>query len=341
MKTSELQSYLRSQKFLSGLGLSAGTQISLAPLGQGEYNQNFLFWHPLTGQKLVLRVNTGSQMHLADQIEYEFFALQELETSGRTPRPLFCDGTKSKQAQGILVMEWLPGRPLNYQTDMAAAAEILADIHSVPVRPDTKLLRPANPLLSIYGECLEMAAQYFHWEQADGTVCGLLESMIREGARLTENEAGDAPRCIVNTELNSGNFLINRPGQVSYLIDWEKPILSEPAQDLAHFLAPTTTLWKTETALTAEEIHDFADSYCKAARERIDTKDAMARLPLFFAMTCLRGVTWCAMARVEYERPDRPLKNGDTFRKICRYLQPDFLEHIQDSCIRKNFLKAD
>ena len=50
---------------------------------------------------------------------------------------------------------------------------------------------------------------------------------------------------MVNTELNSGNFLIDPQG-VSSLVDWEKPLVSEPGQDLGHFLAPTTTFWKTD-----------------------------------------------------------------------------------------------
>ena len=58
---------------------------------------------------------------------------------------------------------------------------------------------------------------------------------------------------MVNTELNSGNFLINE-GARSYLVDWEKPLLSEAAQDLAHFLAPTTTFWKTDTILDREAV---------------------------------------------------------------------------------------
>ena len=118
MKRTDLLSYTRSPNFSNRLGLPPGTPISLVPLGQGEYNQNFFFVHPLTGQKLVLRVNTGSQMHLENQIEYEFSALQELKTSGRTPCPLFCDGASSELGQGVLVMEWLPGRPLNYRKDM-------------------------------------------------------------------------------------------------------------------------------------------------------------------------------------------------------------------------------
>ena len=36
---------------------------------EGEYNVNYSFRHPETGQRLVLRLNTGSQMHLEHQIE--------------------------------------------------------------------------------------------------------------------------------------------------------------------------------------------------------------------------------------------------------------------------------
>ena len=45
-------------------------------------------------------------------------------------------------------------------------------------------------------------------------------------------------RCCINTELNSGNFLMNGAGKDNYLVDWEKPLYGDPVQDLGHFLAP-------------------------------------------------------------------------------------------------------
>ena len=59
------ETYLRSDAFLAPLGLD--TVPDFTPLGQGEYNTNYTFLHP-DGRKLVLRINTGSQMHLDDQI---------------------------------------------------------------------------------------------------------------------------------------------------------------------------------------------------------------------------------------------------------------------------------
>ena len=221
-----LRAYIRSGDFLEPLRLPAGTELALSPLGQGEYNLNYSFLHPETGQRLVLRLNTGSQMHLDRQIEYEFSALQALLPSGRTPRPLFCDGSRSILLYGVLVMEWLPGRALRYETDLETAAEILSDIHALPVPPDCALLSPASPARSIYEECLAMADCYLTWDRADPAAAQLLEALIREIGQLPLDGRG-GPWCMVNTELNSGNFLINE-GARSYLWTGRSPSFPRP-----------------------------------------------------------------------------------------------------------------
>ena len=324
--------FLRSDAFLAPLGIPTGTLLDFTVLGQGEYNLNYAFLHPITGQKLVLRINTGSQMHLDDQIGYEYAALQHLAPSNRTPKPIYC-----WPEQKMLVMEYLSGRPLQYETDMDIAARILADIHCTPVSGNCPLLRPAHPAQAIYEECLQMVQHYFDWEDADPVVCGLLRQLIDEIGKLPLCEESDAPACMVNTELNSGNFLIDPYGH-SHLVDWEKPLLSEPAQDLGHFLAPTTTFWKTDVILTPEQVKDFAEKYVAAVNGRMDCSTLPQRLPLFFTVTCLRGVTWCAMAYREYCQPGRELRNEDTFKKLQAYLEPAFLQNLLDNYVRKDFL---
>ena len=330
--TEPLKSYLESPTFLGALGLAPGTALEFSPLGQGEYNLNYVFTHPATGQKLVLRINRGSQMHLRDQISYEYAALQALASSGRTPKPLFCC-----PEHHLLVMQWLPGGPLDYRQDMAAAAGILADIHSVPVPADCPLIRPAAPARAIYDECLEMVQHYYDWEEADPQVTALLQTLVEEIGKLPLSEPSEAPVCIVNTELNSGNFLIDRTG-TSHLVDWEKPLISEAAQDLGHFLSPSATFWKTDVILTPSEVKDFTAAYIAAVDGRMDCTTLPQRLPLFFTVTCLRGVTWCAMAYREYCQPGRELRNEDTFRKLQAYLEPEFLRNLLENYVRKDFL---
>ena len=334
INTERFQEYLRSDAFLAPLGLPAGTELAFSVLGQGEYNLNYRFRHPVSGRELVLRINRGSQMHLPDQIGYEFAALKHLEPSGRTPRALFCDSARS-----CLVMEYLPGRPLRYETDLAAGAEILADLHALPLPRDCRLLEPWNPLEAIVDECRQMVAHYYSWDRADREVVRLLETLEREISCRDLSAPEGIRKCTVNTEVNSGNFLIN-PGGKSYLIDWEKPLISEPAQDLGHFLVPTTTFWKTDVILTPEDIRHFTDCYRRAVDSRFETESLNERLPLYFTTTCLRGVTWCAMAFREYSQPGRALANADTFEKLKAYLRPDFLENLLKNYVRRDFLKG-
>lgn len=332
--TDAFREYLHSPDFLSRLDLPQNTELSFDLLGQGEYNVNYRFRHPGSGQELVLRINMGSQMHLENQIGYEFSALRDLEQSGRTPKALFFD-----EKMKCLVMEYLPGRPLRYETDLETGAQILADIHAVEIPADCRLIEPENPLEAILDECRQMVQHYYSWDRADRDVVQLLETIEKEiGAKDLSAPAG-IRKCIVNTEVNSGNFLIN-PGAHSFLVDWEKPLISEPAQDLGHFLVPTTTFWKTDVILEPEDIRHFVGCYRKAAAGRFETASLGERLPLYFTVTCLRGVAWCAMAYREYCQPGRDLRNADTFEKLKAYLQPDFLESLLRNYVRRDFLKG-
>ena len=325
--TEAFQAFLRSADFLEPLGLKAVPDF--VPLGQGEYNVNYSFDHP-SGKKLVLRINRGSQMHLSDQIGYEFSALKALEKSGRTPRALFCDS-----GHHCLVMEHLPGRPLRYETDLEIAAEIFADIHALPAGGN--LMEPENPLEAILDECRQMVSHYYEWDKADPEVVRLLQTLEKEITARDLTAPAGIRKCMVNTEVKSGNFLIN-PGAQSYLIDWEKPLISEPAQDLGHFLVPTTTFWKTDVILKPEDIRHFVRCYERAVAGRFETASLAERLPLYFTVTCLRGVTWCAMAYREYCQPDRAISNPDTFEKLKAYLDPAFLGNLLENYVRKDFL---
>jgi aminoglycoside phosphotransferase (APT) family kinase protein len=138
-----------------------------------------------------------------------------------------------------------------------------------------------------------------------------------------------AYRCCINTELNSTNFLINEKGKRSYLIDWEKPLYGDPAQDLGHFLAPTTTFWKTDVIMNEEEMDSFVQEYIRRVDGRFDTSGIAERTRLFTTITCLRGITWCAMAWVEYRMPGRTLTNESTARKLDQYLGEEFLKKIR------------
>jgi len=326
-----LKEYIHTPIYKEGIGIPKDcADVIYHPLAQGEYNINYWFIHPVTGKKLILRVNTGSQMHLEHQIEYEYQALELLKDSGRTPKPVYVDGSCEFLTHGIMVMEFLKGVPLDYRKDLDVAAECLADIHSVPVNEDTHLLCPQNPLQAILDECNEMVQTYFESDLGDEDKKKQIKRLLdagQEKVNLVSDYNGY--RCCINTELNSGNFLINGEGKPNYLVDWEKPLYGDPVQDLGHFLAPTTTFWKTDVILTEEEMRDFVKRYITAVNGRFDIRGIEDRLNIFIPITCLRGITWCAMAWVQYQEPGRLIRNEETFKKIESYLSKEFLDMIE------------
>lgn len=323
-----LKKYVKRKEFLEGLDISKDSTIDLKLLAQGEYNINYLFTHPTTKEKLILRVNTASQMNLDNQIEYEYKTLLKLEESRRTPKAIYVDGSKKYLDYGILVMNFLPGVALDYKKDLNAAANCLSDIHSLSVEEKSYLICPKNPLKAIIEECKVMIQTYYDSPLGDNNKKNKIKRMLDTGEQMIQN-IGEytGRRCIVNTELNSSNFLIDSKG--NYIIDWEKPILGEPAQDLGHFLAPTTTFWKTDVILSQEEINTFTNEYIKAVGDRIDISDIEERLNLYIPITCLRGITWCAMAWVQYKNPDKIIKNEFTSKKLEDYLSDEFLDMIE------------
>ena len=225
-----------------------------------------------------MRINFGSQMHLKDQILYEYKALKLLENSGRTPKAIYADGSCQYLPYGVMVMEFLPGHSLDYKTELLSAAGCLADIHSVKMPEAHSLVRPEEPLKAILEECEAMVKTYMESELGDEQKKRRIRSLLDQGWKAVENLETDIPyHCCINTELNSTNFLVNdrnvdgrrinensvgeKTGDCikdnekkAYLVDWEKPLYGDPAQDLGHFLAPTTTFWKTDVILDQDRI---------------------------------------------------------------------------------------
>ena len=379
-------------------------------IGAGEYNSNFLIerpwstvhqerdnapnsvplalspapWLGAIEAPFVLRVNRASQINLGHkQIRYEFNALRFLEPSGVTPRVYSCTEQGKYIPFGMLTMEYLPGRSLQYERDLLLAAHLLARVHTLDAT-DAPLLRPRYPQRALLEECKRMWNVYerfalpvsagsgadchdtAHCDVAscdasdrnasarNAATCNVSDSdvscsvpasqsigsrhcdrstaerlaLIQTWMKIAAHNAIDAPcarPCVINTELNSGNFIINdeAPQTLSRIIDWEKPVIADCEQDIAHFLVPTTTNWKTDTILSAAEIRAFLDEYARF--RTVDTQ----LLRTYMQLNVLRGITWCAMAFVQYSHGEGA-RNVDTWKKIQEFLSIEYLTALHD-----------
>jgi len=313
-------------------------------LARGEYNENFVFTHPKSGKRYVLRVNHGSQMHLKKQISYEAHALSLLEKSGRVPKVYYVE---EKGDKGILLMDFLEGRALRYETDLAFAGQILADIHCTRYerekdQGELRLLSPENPLYAMLSESASLLRSYALSPFLEEEIYNRVHTLWRKGADLEKKYAKTLfvkDFCIINTELNSGNFLIQDEEKnfeekpetdiSSHLIDWEKPLYAHFAQDLGHFLAPTTSFWKTDCILYEKDRDLFFHAYKEALAGRRNFSGIEEKTELFILFNCIRGLSWCAYAYAEYQK-GRDIQNEDTFCKIKEYLTDPFLSSVEE-----------
>lgn len=321
-------------KFCERFSIDDKNAISFKMLAQGEYNINYVFQKPKSKESLVLRINTGSQMNLKNQITYEYKALNSLKSTNITPIPLYVDDSKELIPYGFLVMNYIEGRPLNYDTDMELASKCLAKIHCTDVDKEC-LLSSENSLKAIWEECLEMSSKYINSNMENIEVKKNIELLLKRCEKNVSKGNDFGNKTIINTELNSGNFIVNDKEKSICLVDWEKPLLGYVFQDLGHFLAPTTTFWKTDKILSKDEKDFFINKYCSYSENYKNPKEVWECVKHYIAMNCLRGVTWCSMAYIEYESPERLIKNEYTYNKIKKYLSLDFLEFIKEEYINE------
>jgi aminoglycoside phosphotransferase (APT) family kinase protein len=284
-------------------------------LAAGEYNQNYLV-HGRSG-KYVFRINHGSQLGLDNQIEYEFRVLKAVEPSGVTPRAFFVDSDADGLGKGVLLMEYLPGRALEYPIDIRKAAEVFAKIHGLSTAEG--LIVQNNPIEAIAEESYGLINRF-----ADHPLIGEKACLLRYHEKiltLSENTRDfftDEEPCIVNTEVNSGNFIVQP--EKTYLVDWEKAVVSCRYQDLGHFVVPTTTLWKNNYVYNEEEKLRFIRCYSQSLDLDLDVRELFEKTKILERTILLRALSWCFMAYFEYTREDRTLRNADTFAKIRDYL---------------------
>ena len=318
---------------LSGIpGWRPSVPFQIEPLAQGEYNMNYLVRQG--GRIWVLRVNVGTQIDRDDQILYEYRALKLLEPTGVTPRPFYVDASRERLEYGVLLMEYLPGGPLDYRRDLEAAARLFARIHSQPVAPeDNHLIREECPLSMTYEECSRLLPVYLESDLGDPALRDYLREVLDWAAEARHQEAyflADPYPCIINTEVNSGNFIVNRERRTLHLVDWEKPLWGDPSQDISHFRVPTTTLWKTDYRMSGGDKRTFLDAY-RAAISDDHLRDTIEeRIRLRDPFNCLRGISWSAMAWVAYRTGEHALQNRDTFLKVSAYLDLEFVRGLFD-----------
>lgn len=282
-------------------------------LAKGEYNANFTF--EKDNKKQILRIKKASQIEYENPSLYEYNALKFLEPLGITPKVYDFYEKSVFLPFGGFSMEFLEGKSLDYDSDLLIAANLLSKLHSFSNK-NAPLIEAKKPFLNIYEECVRFSNSYENFSGKTKEILNFLEFFKENLLPLGLNN-DITNKSIINTELNNSNFII---GKNSYIIDWEKPLIGDSEQDLAHFLAPTTTFFKSDKILNKTEIYKFLNEYSKTKSFDENLLDK------YFKFTCFRGFSWCAYAYVQANifRVKSP-----AYKKIKAYLNSEFIDFLK------------
>ena len=365
----EAAEYLRDNVALRrALGVADGDLLEPHFLGTGEHNRNFRFRHIASGDDYVLRVNVAPQPFHRNQVAYEYAALETLAPCGRTPQPLYLDCSPTALGKGVLVISFCEGDQLDFDAlrpgDLRCAAQLIADLHAVEVPRECALYRPHDPLRILFEECMQRFATYRASAFEDARITKWAETFIAASQPLLDVPCLTSDRShIVNTETLPSHFLIPEaaareaaaapdgahagrfyadPGS---FVDWERPLIGEIAQDVAYFVAPTTTFWDSDVLFPSAEVDDFVKMYWRAVDGRFERGNFDERFRAYRMMTALRSVTWCCKALIAYNGADAatpagppadgataPYTTVKTTRKLPLYLSDDFMEMLAVEC---------
>lgn len=318
----KIQRYLKETHLTEKLDLKETFTVEF--LAQGEYNQNFLISDEESCY--VFRLNYGSQMHLTNQIRYEYNALKWLERTGRTPKVYYVDDNHQSFSQGLLIMEFLTGSPLDYRKDLSEAAKIFGQVHQQPIdelADKTFVKEKATILSARVKECQQLLEPVLKSDHVPLQAQRLLANAFNRCQKNVSQQQFfvDLDQwSINNTEVNSHNFII---GEKGFLIDWEKPVISHPVQDISQFLASTTTLWRADLILDQSEKREFISRYLSETNSDADSFEEALRI--YHPYLMLRALSWSAMAYDSYQKDTKELKNQEIFAKVASYLEEDFL----------------
>ena len=115
-------------------------------------------------------------------------------------------------------------------------------------------------------------------------------------------------------------------------VDWERPILGEVAQDLAFFVAPSTTFWDSVYLFPHKDIQPFLDEYWRTVDGRFDKGRFEARFDAYLAVSVLRSQTWFCKNAARYAQGAGAHTVQRTFDKWDIYTSDEFNEMLLREC---------
>ncbi len=295
-------------------------------LSESKSNINFLI--DVGVEKYVFRLNKVSKLGLRNQIRYEYDALKTLERSYVTPTTFFLDDSTTFFDYGVLIMQFIEGRPLEYARDLQEAAKVFGKIHSLDTEKiDAKsFLIEENIIERSLKNSNENLKDFLGSPKIDINIKLKINELMEWADKNKSVEKyfkKDKWNAINNTEPHANNFIISDKKRKGYLIDWEKPLVCDPSVDIAYFLSPITTYLADKTTLSEDKMDDFFKTYIMYL-DKYD-RDIVERVRLYAPYVYLESLSKIVNKFLNYDGQD-PIYTD--YNKIKDIMSIEFIQKL-------------
>jgi thiamine kinase-like enzyme len=253
--------------------------VEVLELSHGAYNLNYHV--KVAGRDFLFRINIEQQSGLAEQIEYEFRAIQFLNKHDISPKCYYIDTTKKHFEFDILIEEYLHGPYISFVTEeMPEIAELLAKLHLIEPT-GLPLITWKDPLVDNYNQVCQDLLEYEAKKTPNKEVIRLTKTFLEKvKPDVYKYRHLYTPDGINHTDTALDNFIHTSVGL--RLIDWEKPRFDDCSYDICCFLAEPCQLWCAPKVLAAEGREIFLENYINfSGRDPVAFREKVnIRLPL-------------------------------------------------------------
>ncbi len=279
---------------------------------------------------LVARVPRFSHggFDAATNLSRQAAAFAHAAPSGHTPALFDTLPNGDGLPGGALIVEFIDGRAPRLPGDMAAIAQALAALHTLPVPPPAQcepLPCAADPvaatLEAIERHAVCLPALFQSDAGLDAASLAALDADIDWARGFAATAMPNLPPRFVGADTHPGNFLIDGDGK-AWFVDLEKAHYGAVPIDLAHASLPTSTGWDPDVAgsLSDDDIRAFYAGYLSRVGAPFAAELAPWLLPMR-RLTWLRTMTFLARWRVDWSHnPDAGSRDPDMDRHIAAHI---------------------
>jgi len=286
--TRQINDYI--YRFPERFKINSIKNIKVETLPQGVWNFNYLVTvnHQ---EKLVFKLYPDNkESMIGNSGLMEFLCLQALISMQIAPIPLFFDDSCIHFKYHCLVYKYVIGETLKINEKiLIKTAMLFAKLHSfsssslksIKKRNDCKneLINKLERMLHHYGELKNSNINDF---QSFSTFIEKVKYKLKNEPNYNYTES------LIHADPVPSNFIVNQEKVV--LIDWQTPMLSDPAFDIALFLSEPFQLWDLDSQLTKVQKQIFLNEYIKLTQDREIEKRMNQKKPLYlveFGLHCL------------------------------------------------------